>query len=62
MIFTNAPRSIKELNREARVHTDDSIPLAIYISSADLLLKQARIYFEEDNEEQAYIYFLKYIK
>lgn len=56
------PKSIKELNIIAKVHTDECIPIDIYISSANLLLKQARIYFREENEEQAYIYYLKYIK
>lgn len=56
------PKSIKELNAMAKVHTDDCIPIDIYISSADLMLKQARIYYREENQEQAYLYFMKYIK
>jgi len=46
----------------AKIHTDDCIPIDIYISSADLMLKQARIYYREENQEQAYLYFMKYIK
>ncbi|CAO0793192.1 unnamed protein product [Mucor circinelloides] len=55
------PKSIKELNAMAKIHTDDCIPIDIYISSADLMLKQARIYYREENQEQAYLYFMKYI-
>ncbi|KAK4511924.1 uncharacterized protein ATC70_003923 [Mucor velutinosus] len=58
---TSPPKSIKELNAMAKVHTDDCIPIDIYISSADLMLKQARIYYREENQEQAYLYFMKYI-
>lgn len=61
-IPSTPPRSIKELNRRAKVYTDDCIPIDIYLSSANLLLKQARIYYKEENEEQAYVYYLKYIK
>lgn len=60
-IPSTPPRSIKELNRRAKVYTDDCIPIDIYLSSANLLLKQARIYYKEENEEQAYVYYLKYI-
>lgn len=60
--LSSPPKSIKELNAMAKVHTDDCIPIDIYISSADLMLKQARIYFREENQEQAYLYFMKYIK
>ncbi|CAO3616055.1 unnamed protein product [Mucor fragilis] len=58
---TNPPKTIKELNTMAKVHTDDCIPIDIYISSANLMLKQARIYYREENQEQAYLYFMKYI-
>lgn len=56
------PKSIEELHLVAKMYTDDCIPIEIYTSSADLLIKQARIYYKEENEEQAYVYFLKYIK
>lgn len=59
---THPPKSITELNLLAKVHTDQCIPTDIYVNSANLLLKQARIYFREENEEQAYVYYLKYIK
>ncbi|GAA5812786.1 hypothetical protein MFLAVUS_006244 [Mucor flavus] len=55
------PKSIEELHLIAKMYTDDCIPIEIYTSSADLLIKQARIYYKEENEEQAYVYFLKYI-
>lgn len=58
----NPPKSIEELTLMAKMHTDKCIPTDIYVNSANLLLKQARIYFREENEEQAYIYYLKYIK
>ncbi|KAG2203272.1 hypothetical protein INT47_000192 [Mucor saturninus] len=58
---SKAPKSITELNLLARVHTDPCIPTDIYVNSANLLLKQARIYLKEENEEQAYVYYLKYI-
>ncbi|KAL9553485.1 hypothetical protein MBANPS3_003279 [Mucor bainieri] len=61
MAMSSPPKSIKELNTLAKVHTDDCIPIDIYISSADLMLKQARIYYREENQEQAYLYFMKYI-
>ncbi|KAI9251326.1 hypothetical protein EDC94DRAFT_622118 [Helicostylum pulchrum] len=57
----NTPKSIEELHLVAKMYTDDCIPIEIYTSSADLLIKQARIYYKEENEEQAYVYFLKYI-
>jgi hypothetical protein len=60
--LNSPPKSIKELNAMAKVHVEDCIPIDIYLSSADLMLKQARIYFKEENQEQAYLYFMKYIK
>jgi hypothetical protein len=59
---SNPPKSIHELNALAKMPTDDCIPTEIYLSSADFLLKQARIYYSEENQEQAYLYFMKYIK
>ncbi|KAI9355792.1 hypothetical protein BD770DRAFT_390740 [Pilaira anomala] len=58
---TTKPKSIEELHSISKMHTDDCIPVEIYSSSADLLVKQARIYYREENEEQAYVYYLKYI-
>jgi hypothetical protein len=59
---SNPPKSINELNALAKMPTDDCIPTEIYLCSADLLLKQARIYYTEENQQQAYLYFMKYIK
>jgi hypothetical protein len=56
------PKSLGELNELAVVHIDECIPIELYIHSADLLIRQARIYNKEGNEEQAYIFYLKYIK
>lgn len=59
---TTKPKSIEELHSISEMYTDDCIPIEIYTSSANLLVKQARIYYREENEEQAYVYYLKYIK
>ncbi|KAI8883228.1 hypothetical protein K501DRAFT_92399 [Backusella circina FSU 941] len=55
------PKSLSELNELATIHIDECIPIEIYIHSADLLIRQARIYNKEGNEEQAYVFYLKYI-
>ncbi|KAJ3287039.1 hypothetical protein HK104_008778 [Borealophlyctis nickersoniae] len=59
---TGTPPQLQELHRRANVQLDPRKPLKMYIRSTELLYKQARIYFEEQNLEMAYTMFLKVSK
>lgn len=56
------PKTTAELNKLASVSVDQSIPIRLYFRSADLLIKQARIYRSEGDLEQAYVLYMKYTK
>jgi STAM-binding protein len=59
---TRKPRSTAELNRQASIQVDSNINITLYFRSADHLLKQARVYFLEDDLEHAYVLYMKYLK
>ncbi|KAF1799931.1 hypothetical protein V8B55DRAFT_1542796 [Mucor lusitanicus] len=54
------PRSPAELGRQATISVDPNIPIRLYFRSADLLLKQARVYKLENDLEHAYMLYMKY--
>lgn len=56
------PRSPAELGRQATISVDPNIPIRLYFRSADLLLKQARVYKLENDLEHAYMLYMKYTK
>ncbi|CAO3649247.1 unnamed protein product [Mucor fragilis] len=55
-----APRSPAELGKQAVISVDPNIPIRLYFRSADLLLKQARVYKLENDLEHAYVLYMKY--
>ncbi|KAL9550327.1 hypothetical protein PS6_005600 [Mucor atramentarius] len=54
------PRSPAELGKQAVISVDPNIPIRLYFRSADLLLKQARVYKLEHDLEHAYVLYMKY--
>lgn len=56
------PRSPAELGNQAAISVDSNIPIRLYFRSADLLLKQARVYKDENDLEHAYVLYMKYTK
>jgi STAM-binding protein len=56
------PRSPTELEKQATVAVDPNLSIRLYFRSADLLLKQARVYKLEQDFEHAYILYMKYTK
>ena len=54
------PRSTAELGRLAAVQIDENTPIRLFFRSADLVIKQARVYKMEHDYEQAYILYMKY--
>ncbi|CAO3636054.1 unnamed protein product [Cunninghamella blakesleeana] len=54
------PQSTIELGQLAAFHVELNTPIRLYFRSADLLLKQARIYKKELDYEHAYILYMKY--
>ncbi|KAI9280673.1 hypothetical protein BY458DRAFT_288686 [Sporodiniella umbellata] len=54
------PRSTEELERLSNISVDPNIPVKLYFRSAELLLKQARIYRLENDLEHAYLLYMKY--
>ncbi|ORZ03422.1 hypothetical protein BCR43DRAFT_510478 [Syncephalastrum racemosum] len=54
------PRSTKDLADLAQVEVDPSKPIRYYLRSAELLIKQARIYRNEGDLEHAYFLYMKY--
>lgn len=55
-------RSTEELEQLANITVDHNIPVKLYFRSAELLLKQARVYKLENDLEHAYILYMKYTK
>ncbi|CEG69697.1 Putative Ubiquitin thiolesterase [Rhizopus microsporus] len=53
-------RSTEELEQLANITVDHNIPVKLYFRSAELLLKQARVYKLENDLEHAYILYMKY--
>ncbi|KAI8972275.1 hypothetical protein BDB01DRAFT_474916 [Pilobolus umbonatus] len=56
----NRPRSTTELNEQANLNIDPNIPIRLYIRSAALILRQAKVYELEHDLEKAYILYMKY--
>jgi STAM-binding protein len=56
------PRSTTELERQAAITVEPTISIRLYFRSADLLLKQARVYKLEQDFEHAYVLYMKYTK
>ena len=56
------PRTTAELNHSAKIEINPRLNIKHYFRSADILLKQARVYYHEADLENAYILFLKYTK
>ncbi|ORX45661.1 Mov34-domain-containing protein [Hesseltinella vesiculosa] len=56
----NRPRSTSELGRLASIQVDSNTPIRLYFRSADLLIKQARVYKMEYDYEHAYVLYMKY--
>ncbi|SAM06275.1 hypothetical protein [Absidia glauca] len=56
----NPPRSTKELGRLASIQVDSNTPIRLYFRSADLLIKQARVYKMEKDYQHAYVLYMKY--
>lgn len=56
------PRSTTELGKQAAISVDPNIPIRLYFRSADLLLRQARVYKLEQDWEHAYVLYMKYTK
>lgn len=54
------PRSTTELGKQAVISVDPNIPIRLYFRSADLLLRQARVYKLEQDLEHAYVLYMKY--
>ncbi|KAI7864963.1 hypothetical protein BDF14DRAFT_1828917 [Spinellus fusiger] len=54
------PRSLSELTEAAAVTIDPSLPLHLFYRSADLTIKQARVYEAERDLGRAYVLYLKY--
>ena len=59
---TIRPRGTAELNKLATIEINPRINIKHYFRSADILIKQARVYYNEGDYENAYILFLKYTK
>ncbi|KAJ2997990.1 hypothetical protein HDV02_004992 [Globomyces sp. JEL0801] len=51
---------IKQLNKNAEINIDHSKNLILYLRSADMLFKQANIYYLELDYKRAYVLYLKY--
>ncbi|KAI9468077.1 MAG: hypothetical protein EXX96DRAFT_113151 [Benjaminiella poitrasii] len=58
--YVDVPRSSAELSRQASVIVEPTIPIRLYFRSADLLIKQARVYKLEHDLEHAYVLYMKY--
>lgn len=56
------PRSSAELAKQATVQVDPNTPIRLYFRSADLLLRQARVYKLEQDWDHAYVLYMKYTK
>lgn len=56
------PRSPAELEKQTIITVDPNISIRLYFRSADLLLKQARVYKLEQDFEHAYVLYMKYTK
>jgi STAM-binding protein len=56
------PRSSAELGKQATISVDPNISIRLYFRSADLLLRQARVYKLEQDWEHAYVLYMKYTK
>ncbi|KAI8376164.1 uncharacterized protein BYT42DRAFT_534381 [Radiomyces spectabilis] len=54
------PQSTTELNALAAIQFDSKTPIRLYFRSADLLIKQARVYKAENDLRHAYILYMKY--
>ncbi|KAI8096923.1 uncharacterized protein BX664DRAFT_325188 [Halteromyces radiatus] len=54
------PRSTKELGRLASIQVDSNTFIRLYFRSADLLIKQARVYKMEKDYQHAYVLYMKY--
>ncbi|RCH77938.1 hypothetical protein CU098_004438, partial [Rhizopus stolonifer] len=54
------PRSTEELERLSNISVDHNIPVKLYFRSAELILKQARVYKLENDLEHAYLLYMKY--
>ncbi|KAI8975457.1 hypothetical protein BDF20DRAFT_914385 [Mycotypha africana] len=57
--MASEPKSTAELQRLAAVLVDSNIPIRLYLRSADLLYKQARVYEREQDLQHAYVLFMK---
>ena len=60
IMFT--PRSTAELSEQAVVSVEPNLSIRLYFRSAELLLRQARIYQLENDLERAYVQYMKYTK
>ncbi|KAI9014502.1 hypothetical protein CLU79DRAFT_838356 [Phycomyces nitens] len=58
--MTFPPRSPSELSRLAAFQVVNTTPIHLYLRSAELLIRQAKVYLDEDNLEQAYVMYMKY--
>ncbi|KAI8329077.1 hypothetical protein BC941DRAFT_443827 [Chlamydoabsidia padenii] len=56
----NPPRSTEELGTLASIQVDSNTPIRLYFRSADLLIKQARVYKMEKDYQHAYVLYMKY--
>lgn len=56
------PYSTAELNKLGAIKVDSNTPIRLYFRSADLLLKQARVYRNEGDLQEAYRLYMKYSK
>ncbi|GAB5585855.1 hypothetical protein Unana1_00755 [Umbelopsis nana] len=54
------PYSTAELNKLGAIKVDSNTPIRLYFRSADLLLKQARVYRNEGDLQEAYRLYMKY--
>ncbi|CAM0138566.1 hypothetical protein VKS41_007186 [Umbelopsis sp. WA50703] len=54
------PYSTTELNKLSTIKVDSNTPIRLYFRSADLLLKQARVYRNEGDFQEAYRLYMKY--
>ncbi|KAG0173980.1 hypothetical protein DFQ30_006459 [Apophysomyces sp. BC1015] len=55
-----SPKPTTELNKLATIQVDSSTPIRLYFRSADLLIKQARVYKAEGDFQHAYVLYMKY--
>lgn len=54
------PRSTAELSEQITVQVEHNVPIRLYFRSADLLLRQARVYKLENDLEHAFSLYMKY--